>query len=378
MEPFFVALIRRQNGACRTSGTAIATTGANAGTAVRGARPWLGSFAAAFLRRHSSAPVKAKVPPRPFLKATLYSVPLGAAAGTVFGAAGIGSAIILISGMANIRALGFSQVSAAATSCPGRVISCITSGSTWLLEGCVDFAAVALFSATILPSLVIGLKLAMRVPDVLLRLIFGGVIFSLGPVMGYRLFGTYLQKQQHQLLPVEGAASAAAGSVAAPAKGIASDAKECWGELWDRIWQKAVSDVDKQSERPAQAASHLAFGVLVGLVVGLIGAGDTPLLIAYMIANGYTQKEAIGTATVSVMPAFVLITVLHFSSGNICWPTAVVTLVTSGLFASLAAKYSSENLSDETLQISFTVFVFVLGFSLIRSSISAGALKSFA
>jgi len=282
----------------------------------------------------------------------LFALPVAMLSGFVLGAAGVGAGIILITGLANIPQIGLTQLAAIGTSCPAQLFCTATSGIAWVLLGDADFGAAACLGLPGLGGTVLGLHLATKFNDGVLRLCFGGILLVLGVVTLRRaLMG---------------------GDVSEPPPiAVAGD----FSQILDQLWQKANDDCARALEQPLLAVLHCIVGSFVGILAGMLATGDTPMIIAYMTSLNYTQKQAIGTALMATFPMYILVTFMHVRKGNVTWAVVPVSIAGMTVCGVVGAHFSSKDLSDFQLQLGFAVFLVCIGAPLVRKAMLEHALR---
>lgn len=258
--------------------------------------------------------------------------------GVYQGATGVGGGILTIKMLTCLPGLGLTHLQAIANLSIACAPSGVSAAWVWLQDGFCDCAAAVCVSGCGFLGVIIGMNFARSSSDAALQLTFAAALCCvLAPLSLYRA-----TKERNQ--DIEGIAPQAA-----IAKNYFS--------------MKTVIDdfCCLVLEQPLVAVRHCVVGAVVGFFSGALAVGDTPLLIAYFAGFGATQKEAIGTATVAVVPTYILASLLHLRRGNAHMALAPVMMLTMSAGGALGAKYSILSLTDSELQIAFAVFVFLIG-----------------
>lgn len=256
-------------------------------------------------------------------------------AGFIGGATGVGHGILSITALAQLPGLRYTQLQAVGSAASPFALCSFSSGLMWLRDGLCDIPVAVCLGSTGLLGVVIGVSFATNVPDTILKLAFAGVLcFVMAPISIHSAFFKEVQTSEESSKPLHVCDS-----------------------LNDAILACRLFWQDHQ----ATAIRHCTVGLLVGILTGAFAIGDTPVLIAYLSAFGYTQKEAIGTAIVTTIPTMAYAAGLHFVRGS--GIAALVPVLSIAMFAggAIGAKVSSSALTDEQLQLLFSFFVFSIG-----------------
>lgn len=257
-------------------------------------------------------------------------------AGFIGGATGVGHGILSITSLSQLPGLRYTQLQAVATSATPFTLCGISSGLMWLRDGLCDVPVALCLGSSGLLGVVIGVSFATNVPDTILKLAFAGVLcFIMAPI------------SIHSAIFKESPASEHVSSKPVHVCESVGDAIASTRLFWQ--------------ENSVLAARHCGLGLLVGTLTGAFAIGDTPVLIAYLTASGYTQKEAIGTAIVSTTPTMAYAAGLYLMRGS--GVAVLIPVLSLAMFigGAIGAKVSSLTLTDEQLQLLFSFFVFSIG-----------------
>jgi uncharacterized membrane protein YfcA len=213
------------------------------------------------------------------------------------------------------------------------------------MEGTCDVAAAVCFSTCGIGGTILGLRLARHVPDSLLKLGFAGVLCCL-------------------IAPIAGWSALRASPDEAPVKSseahCSTATRDAGSEF--KVIDKVISDVQRAANNPSLTLRHCFVGACVGVLTGAVACGETPVMIAYLTASGYTQKEAIGTALLGCTATTTVCLATHVAHGTAILPLLPITILCMGAGGWLGAKLSSHTISDEQLKLGFASFVLGLGF----------------
>jgi len=263
-------------------------------------------------------------------------------AGSVLGATGVGGGIIFITALTKAPGLCLSQLQAIGMAAGAQGVSDVVGAWTWATAGFCNIPVAACLAAGGFGGVLLGLRGAAALPDAALRLAFAGVL--VGIVCPLSAYSALSQARD----PAEPEPEAAKGR--AP--------------LEDQL----ASDARALQERPLLAARHLALGALTGAMFGALSIGDTPVMIAYLAACGLQQKTAIGTAMLAAAPLSMIACAAHVARGTVPLLMVPVMMASMSVGTSVGASFSAAELSDEALQLGFSVFVLALGVSTGRSA----------
>lgn len=275
------------------------------------------------------------------------------------GACGVGSGILLITGLASLPQIGLTKVVAIGTSCPAQTVCALSGAGAWMFADCVDFGVAVCIGAPGLVGTMAGIRLANSFSDAKLRWCFGALMLALAPVMVYRaVVSAHDEDDRH----------AASDAPPPPPQSRGSSADGSWAQFS----RKFADDSARLLDQPSLVLQHSLAGCIIGVVTGMLAAGDTPIIISYMTMRGYTQKEAIGTAMAATIPWYVLMSVMHLARGTINVAVATVTVVVMGVCGFIGGRFASESLSDQVLQLGFAVFLSLIGPSLMFKALRGG------
>jgi uncharacterized membrane protein YfcA len=201
------------------------------------------------------------------------SFQLGFVSSVVQGSTGVGGSIMLISGLT--RHLSFTQIQATGTSMVCQIPTGIPLIATFWSNGFVEPTAALTIATCAVVGARVGAAASSRVNDTHMKLLFGGVLLMLFPVVLHSAVREYR--------------AAATGEVATSSEAPAADTSEV------AMASEAEGAVEEVAKGPLQPAGLLGLALAAGAtgcLVGAVGVGGTPLMISYLsLATDMTHKE---------------------------------------------------------------------------------------
>jgi len=269
-------------------------------------------------RHFATSPMARDLSPKKY--AIAGSAFLGA--GGIYGMTGVLGGVLGIKALTGLPGLRLTHLQATGNTTGALMTSTLSNAIVWFQEGHCDVVAAACLGGCGLSGVVLGIKAASCLPDRVLRIGFAMLLCGVLAPMS-------LSKVISESAPPR-------------SESEASLAHAC-------------------KERQLTALRHCAIGACVGILTGALAVGDTPLIIAYLTASGWSQKEAIGTAFVATVPTNILAFAIHLMKGNAGMVLAPFLMFFMSLGAALGAHYASASLSDEQVQWLFAGCVMVIG-----------------
>ena len=106
------------------------------------------------------------------------------------------------------------------------------------------------------------------------------------------------------------------------------------------------------------------YGLLIGFVNILLGAGGGMLTVPFYKKIGFNQKQAQINAVATILPISMVSAFIYLHNGNVKLSEAYIFLI-PGLFGSILGTFSIKKISNNVLNIIFSVFVIWAGLRLL-------------
>merc|ERR1719362_915534 len=202
------------------------------------------------------------------------------------------------------------QVLANGTSLPTQLCGNSMAVLTLAQGGCVDVPAALLICVPGALTAIVGARVAHRLPEATLQLLFAGALLVAGPIVLWRLQRPDApSKFQSATVPVASMTHDPCPS--SPASQEIDLASRC------RAQGRALTALVET--QPAVASKHMAAGCVMGFAMGAVSVGAGPILMTYfaLATEDTPQKVALGTTNCAMLPALLTGSLTHLRSGGI-------------------------------------------------------------
>lgn len=143
--------------------------------------------------------------------------------------------------------------------------------------------------------------------------------------------------------------------------------------IWMLIEQSAVGG--KPALNALTAAVVVALGVVAGVLAGLFGVGGGIVFVpALALILGMSQKLAVGTSLLAIVPVSVMGSWRQHRAGTVDWPAALIMGTASTVTAWVGAQIT-DAVSARSLRIGFACLMIFTAWQLAKRAMAAEPAK---
>jgi hypothetical protein len=257
---------------------------------------------------------------------------IGLFSGSIGSFVGIGGALIAVPITCSLYRL--KQLQANATALLPNVGTCAASAMAFSADGNVDWTAASIVAVSAVASTRVGARLAHRLSERTSKLLFGGAMCAMGPVIAGK---QYLRRPDTEVPPVSAVEQSTGGGTSLPT-------------LRETMYM-------------------LSLGTATGLCSGVLGIGAGTMVTVGLALGGpptWSHKLVLGTAFAAQLPAHAMGAFTHWQLGNLRMDLMPWLFIGTSAGAMVASNIAV-GVDEERLRLMFAAYALWLGGSCLRT-----------